>query len=87
MDYLMILFIILAVGTLNVACFFIGAKVGQKVVKDEPLELPSLNPLEKVRENRARKAAAAEEERVNTIYQNLDAYNGTGEGQKDIPRG
>ena len=48
MDYLMILFIILAVGTLNVACFFIGAKVGQKVVKDEPLELPSLNPLEKI---------------------------------------
>ena len=86
----MIILTILAVGALNIACFFIGAKVGQIVAKGEDIKLPT-NPIDAVRERKiereSRKEAEAEADRVETILQNIDNYDGTGRGQKDVPRG
>ena len=79
--------LILAIGTLNVVCFFIGAKVGQKVVRGETIEVPSLNPIEAIRAHSDRKEAEREADRLETIMQNIEAYDGTGSGQKDVPRG
>ena len=76
--------LILVVGTLNVACFFIGAKVGQKVVKGEPLEIPSCNPLEVIREAQDKEEADREQKKLDTILQNIEAYDGTGANQKDV---
>ena len=76
--------IILTVGILNVGCFFIGAKVGQKVVKGEPIEIPSLNPMKAYREAQDRKEAEREADKLGTILQNIEAYDGTGAGQKDV---
>ena len=76
--------IIMTVGILNVGCFFIGAKVGQKVVKGEPIEIPSLNPLKAYREAQDRKEAEREADKLGTILQNIEAYDGTGAGQKDV---
>lgn len=76
--------IILTVGILNIGCFFIGAKVGQKVVKGEPIELPSINPLKAYREAQDRKEAEREADRLDTILQNIETYDGTGAGQKDV---
>lgn len=81
------IFIILTVGALNIACFFIGAKVGQKVSKGEPIELPKVDPMKPYRERKERKEAEREQDRYNTIMQNIDNYNGTSDGQKDVPRG
>jgi hypothetical protein len=78
--------IILTVGILNIGCFFIGAKVGQKVVKGEPIETPSLNPLKAYREAQDRKQAEREADRLDTIMQNIEAYDGTSAGQKDVSR-
>lgn len=78
--------LILVVGTLNVACFFIGAKVGQAVSKGEKIELPEINPLELYRKHEANKEADAEKKKLDTIMENIEAYDGTGNGQKDIPR-
>lgn len=75
---------ILVVGTLNVVCFLIGAKVGQKVVKGEAIELPSLNPMSAYREHQDKREQERVQERVDTIRQNIDAYDGTGNGQKDV---
>lgn len=83
MDYLMIL----TVGTLCMACFFVGAKVGQKVVKGEPLEMPSLNPIEKIKEHNIRKEAERKQERDETIWRNIERYDGTPFGQEDVPKG
>lgn len=77
---------ILAVGTLNVACFFIGSKLGQKVAKGESIDLPNLNPMDMVRNHKDKMQARADTERMNVILQNIDAYNGTEVGQKDLPR-
>lgn len=75
----------LAVGVLNIACFLIGAKVGQKVSKGEPIKLPEVNPVKAIQEQRNRKAAEAEADKIQTILENIENYDGTGSRQKDVP--
>ena len=87
MEILFAILLILVIGALNVACFFIGAKVGQKVDKGEPIELPKIDPLKPLREHRERKEAEREREHYEAILRNIDNYNGTSEGQEDLPRG
>ena len=77
---------ILAIGFLCCVCFVIGAKVGQKVSKGEEIKMPAVNPLEAVREHRAKKEAQSEQDRMDTIMRNIDGYNGTPDGQEDVPR-
>ncbi len=79
-----ILLLTIAVGALNIVCFYIGAKVGQKVSKDEPIGIPSVNPVKVYREEQSRKEAEKEQIRRNTIMENIEAYDGTGAGQKDV---
>lgn len=79
--------IVLATGALCVACFFVGAMIGQKVSRGETLELPKIDPLKAIREHQDRKEAERERERYEAIVRNIDAYDGTGAHQEDIPRG
>lgn len=74
-------------GLLNIVCFYLGAKVGQKVVKGETIEIPSVNPIELVREHREKKEAEIEQNRIDTILRNIEAFDGTSKGQEDVPRG
>lgn len=76
---------ILAMGFVCVACFLVGAKLGQTVTKGEDINLPSFNPVEAVRNHQARKKAKVEQDRVSIILQNVDGYDGTDRGQKDVP--
>ena len=80
------IFIILVSGTLNAVCFFIGAKVGQKVSKGETIEAPTLNPMKAIREREERKEADKESERLEIILQNIENYDGSPNGQRDVPR-
>lgn len=77
---------ILVVGTLNVVCFLIGAKVGQKVVKGETIEIPSINPMEVIRDREDKKEAKKEQQKIEAIMRNIERYNGSSLGQEDIPR-
>lgn len=79
--------IILTVGTLNAVCFFIGAKIGNKVSKGEPIEVSLPDPLSAIREHEDRKEAKREQNRFDTIMRNIENYDGTGDGQEDVPRG
>ena len=85
MSMLLIIILIAIVSTLNIVCFFIGAKVGQTVSKGEKVELPEVNPMQIIRNKADRKEADKEQERINTILHNIENYNGTEYGQKDIP--
>lgn len=78
--------IILVSGTLNAVCFFIGAKIGQKVSKGEPIEAPTLNPMKAIKEREERKEADKESERLEIILQNIENYDGSPNGQRDVPR-
>lgn len=82
-----ILLIILAVGLLNTFSFCIGAKIGQAVSRNEKIELPSFDPMQAIRESRSKKKAESEQSRRDVILRNIEAYDGTANGQRDVPRG
>lgn len=79
--------LILISGVLNIACFFIGAKVGQKVVRNELIEVPK--PIKSIRDDiqsfNERKETQKEQEKLDIIAHNIDVYDGTSIGQKEIP--
>lgn len=81
--------VLLIAGLMNIACFIIGARVGQKASKGEEIEFP--NPVKAVQEHRAtreqERQTQAEQDRLNTIMENIRNYNGTSAGQSDVPRG
>ena len=67
---------------INLLSFYLGAKIGQKVDKGEKLVIPTpTKVIEEYKENKERKR---EQERMNTMLENIDRYDGTGLGQKDI---
>lgn len=74
---------LLTLGTLNIVCFFIGAKIGQKVVKGEEIKSEIALPTP-IQDYRRKKKAEAEQEKIDTIMQNIETYNGTSAGQKDV---
>jgi hypothetical protein len=78
--------ILIIAGITNVACFLIGAKVGQTVSKGEKIETPSLNPLKAIERRREERHAEAEQSKIDTIMRNIESYDGTGRGQEDVPR-
>lgn len=78
--------LILLVGTLNIACFFVGAKVGQQVSKGEKITVPEINPLKLWEDRQDRKEAEKERNKMDVILSNIETYDGTSVGQKDIPR-
>jgi len=77
--------LLLVMGMTNIVCFVIGAKVGQKVVKGEEVKLPTLDPMKAYREHQDRKEAQAQQDKLDVIMKNIDSYDGTGSGQKDVP--
>ena len=74
-------------STLNIVCFLIGAKVGQKVSKGESIELPKLNPIEAIKEHQSKRESERKLNRLETIMNNIERYDGTEIGQSDVPRG
>ena len=78
--------LVLTVGAMCIICFAVGAKVGQKVVKGEDIQLPTINPLEAYREHEAKREQQKEQDKLNVILSNIESYDGTGIGQKDVPR-
>ena len=68
----------------NIVCFIIGAKVGQAVSKGEKIETP--DPLKAYREREAKREAQKEQNRLDAIMQNIEAYDGTSNGQRDSPK-
>lgn len=78
--------LVLVAGMTNMACFFLGAKVGQTVSKGETIQAPEIKgPMELYRERREKKEEEAEMDRMEKILQNIEVYDGTDIGQQDIP--
>lgn len=77
--------LLLVMGVVNITCFMIGAKVGQTAVKGEEIKLPTVNPMELVREHQEKRVAQEERDKVETILRNIESYDGTAYGQEDVP--
>ena len=76
-----------AIAAANILCFMIGAKVGQTVSKGEPVKLPAVNPVKAFQAHQAAQDQKREQDRLSVIMENLESYDGTGNGQKEVPRG
>jgi hypothetical protein len=77
--------LLLVMGLTNIACFVIGAKVGQTVSNGKEIEVPTINPMELYREREAKKQAQMEQDKIDTIMRNIESYDGTSNGQEDVP--
>lgn len=78
--------LVIVIGLVCITSFAVGARIGQKVVKNEEIKLPTLNPVKVVNEIRESKEQQRELEKLRIIAENIDSYDGTGIGQKDIPK-
>lgn len=83
MELLAIVLLIASVGLSNVLCFLIGAKTGQKVVNNEPVKLPTINPAKIYNEHQEQKKLQQEIDEVSKSLANIDNY-GSDEPQIDI---
>lgn len=81
--------LVITVALMCILSFITGAKIGQKTVKGEPIELPNLNPVKAVNkaitEHKEAKANQLEEEYNKTLLHNIEVYDGTSAGQKKLP--
>lgn len=82
MDFLLII----TISILEIVCFLIGARVGQKTVKGEEIKLPNINPMTRYNEHQEKKEAEKELKKLDTILNNIERYDGTEVGQEDVPR-
>jgi hypothetical protein len=76
--------LVLLMGGMNLLAFLVGARTAQKADKGEEIELPTLNPMQAYKEHREQSEANKEQERLNIMMENINNYDGTGAGQKDI---
>ena len=73
-------------GVFLILSFIIGARVGQKIVKGEEVKISLPNPVQKISEYKEKKEVEKELDKLDIITENIDNYDGTGLGQKEIPR-
>ncbi len=76
------MFYILLMCILNIVCLFVGIWVGQKVNRGEEIKLQ--NPIKMINEYKDSKEREKEQKEISIMLENIDNYNGTGLGQKDI---
>lgn len=76
--------LVLLMGGMNLLAFLIGARTAQKADKGEEIKIPSINPMQAYKEHREQTEASKEQERLNTMLENINNYDGTPTGQKDI---
>lgn len=76
--------LVLLIGVMNLLAFFIGATTTQKANKGEGIRIPNMNPVEAYKKHREQEEASKEQERLNTMLENINNYKGDGIGQKDI---
>lgn len=78
---------ILLVWSVSMICllaFSIGFKTGKgEQIENKEIILP--NPIKTYREHKEKQEVKKEQERIDAIMQNIDNYDGTANGQIDIP--
>lgn len=74
---------------LNLICFAAGIKIAFILARGEKGESSAFHPLEAVKERKEKRKAKIESdqerERLETVLKNIEAYDGTGMGQEDVP--
>ena len=71
-------------GIFIIVAYTLGLKNGQKLKKDEEIKMPEINPVKIVRNEIETFEQKKKQDIYDTMMANIDNYDGTGLGQKDI---
>jgi len=76
--------LIWSVGLICLLSFYLGFSVAKgDPIMDKSIKI--LDPLGSYREYKEKQEVKKEQEKVDVIMQNIDRYDGTPNGQKDVP--
>ena len=76
--------LVLSTGLICLLAFYMGSILGRgEQIPNKEIKLP--NPLTAYKEHKENKEVRKEQEKMDIIMQNIDNYDGTPNGQKDIP--
>ena len=72
-------------GVFIILAYTLGLKNGQKLKNNEEIKIPEINPVKIVRNEIETFEQKKKQDAYDTMMANIDNYDGTGLGQKDIP--
>lgn len=72
-------------GVFIILAYTLGLKNGQKLKNNEEIKIPEINPVKIVRNEIEIFEQKKKQDAYDTMMANIDNYDGTGLGQKDIP--
>ena len=72
-------------GIFIIVAYTLGLKNGQKLKNNEEIKIPEINPVKIVRNEIETFEQKKKQDAYDTMMANIDNYDGTGLGQKDIP--
>ncbi len=72
-------------GIFIILAYTLGLKNGQKLKNNEEIKIPEINPVKIVRNEIETFDQKKKQDAYDTMMANIDNYDGTGLGQKDIP--
>lgn len=75
--------LVATVAISNIICFIIGAKIVQRALQGKEVAIVP-NPIRKIKEHMEEKKNNKEREDLEIMMHNIDVYDGTAIGQKDI---
>ena len=81
-DTILLLFLF---GIFIIIAYTLGLKNGQKLKNEEEIKIPEINPVKIVRNEIETFEQKKKQDAYDTMMANIDNYDGTGLGQKDIP--
>ena len=73
------------VGVFIIVSYSLGLKNGQRLSKNEEVVVPNVNPIKAIADEKERYEERKKQEIQEINSYNIDHYDGTGLGQKDIP--
>ncbi len=72
-------------GLIIMASYTLGLRNGQKLAKKEEIIMPNVNPVSIVNKQIEKHEIKKEQDLLNIMMDNIDNYDGTGAGQKELP--
>lgn len=72
-------------GLFILASYTLGLRNGQKLAKREEITMPEMNPVKVINKQIESVEQKKEQKAFDIMMSNIDNYDGTGLGQKDIP--
>ncbi len=72
-------------GLIIIAAYTLGLRNGQKLIKKEEITVPNINPIKVVEQIKETKENKKEQVAYDIMMSNIDNYDGSSLGQRDIP--